>query len=132
MFGWLEQWLLKRWMHKAVNNPANSRLKPECDFLLSIDNGVITNKRPEGKVEQVSISDLKSIIVETNDSGPWGMDVWWYLIGSDSGCVYPQGATGENEVLNAIQALPGFDNQALIQAMGCSENKRFQCWQSNS
>jgi hypothetical protein len=71
---------------------------------------------------------------ETNDSGPWGADVWWILVGNapESGCVYPNGATGEQEALEALQRLPGFDNGQFIEAMTSTENARFVCWQATS
>ncbi len=106
----------------------------EDRFVVTVTGDEIVNNRPEGTVERVSISKLKLVMIETNDSGPWGADVWWMLIGSDltSGCVFPQGATGESDVLAVVQKLPGFDNQVLVAAMTSTENKRFVCWQADA
>jgi hypothetical protein len=45
--------------------------------------------------------------------------------------VVPQEAEGSNELFQQFQQLSGFDNQAGIEAMGCTENARFLCWRRN-
>lgn len=84
--------------------------------------------RWNGVVEQVAWDDLDSVLIETNDSGPIGTDLLWILAGKVSGCLVPGGAEGEHELLGRLQELPGFDNQAVIDAMGSVENARFVCW----
>jgi len=113
-----------------LGTPSESKLLPESKFIVEVTETGIINHRPEGKTEAVLFSDLAAVIIETNDTGPWGSDVWWLLLGKDlqSGCVYPGGATGEREALIALQHLPGFDNEALIQAMGSCNNAKFLCW----
>jgi hypothetical protein len=59
-------------------------------------------------------------------------DVFWLLHGTDGGCAIPQGATGEKELLERLQALPGFDNAKVIEAMGSSSDRRFLCWQRHA
>lgn len=106
-------------------------LRPEAAFIVGIEDGQIVNRRPEGAIERVRLCDLKAVIIETNDSGPWGADIWWILFGDEqSGCVFPGGATGESQVLEELQKLEGFDHQAFINAMGSTENRRFVCWRS--
>ncbi|MBF0530001.1 MAG: hypothetical protein HQK55_12185 [Deltaproteobacteria bacterium] len=110
------------------------KLQPEASFVLEVTDTEIINHRPEGTIERVALADLQAIIVETNDSGPWGADIFWLLIGStpDSGCVFPQGATGEEEMMTVVMKLPGFDYHAFMDAMRCTENKRFLCWEAAS
>ena len=103
----------------------------ESAFVVTVTETEIVNRRPNGAVERVALEDLRAIIIETNDSGPFAPDVWWLLIGSSekkSGCVFPQGATGHDDVLAFAQKLPGFDNRMFIQAMTSTENNRFLCW----
>ena len=33
-----------------------------------------------------------------------------------------------NELLSRLQQLPGFDNEAVIKAMGSTNNAKFLCW----
>jgi len=106
------------------------RLHPESQFIATISETEVSCRRPDGRIECVSLADLRSVTVETNDSGPWGIDFWWILLGDapDSGCVIPQGATGEDDVLEVLQKLPGFDNLALLEANRSTGNNRFVCW----
>jgi hypothetical protein len=72
------------------------------------------------------MADFGAVYAETNGSGPWGADVWW-LLEDKSGrtkVAFPQLATGENEALERLQLLPGFE----VRGMNSGENARFLCW----
>lgn len=101
---------------------------PENDILVTITEQEITCRRPDGTVESVTWQSLRAVIIETNDLGPFCTDVFWILIGDTDGCVIPQGANGESELLHRLQILPGFNNEAVIEAMGSTDNNRFLCW----
>ena len=103
-------------------------MQPEAAFGITLTDERIACCRPDGKVEAVAWDDLQGVLIETNDEGPIGTDVYWILAGKHSGCVIPQGATGEDALLARLQALPGFDNDAVIAAMSSTENQRFVCW----
>jgi hypothetical protein len=106
------------------------RLQMESRYVVTVDEKEVRCRRPSGETESVTWDDLDGVIVETNDTGPWGADVWWLLFGVNgaSGCVIPQGATGEQALLSKLQSLPGFDNEQLIAAMSCTDNQKFLCW----
>ncbi len=85
--------------------------------------------RMRGQAEQrISIADLGAVYVETDDSGPWGADVWWLLEGkTGETCVaFPQLSAGEEAVLSRLQLLPGF----VVNGMNSVPNARHLCWQS--
>lgn len=111
----------------------------EADFVVSFVEGEIVVQHPQGTIEQVKLDELQAVLIETNDSGPWGSDLWWILVGtpgegegSHHGCMFPGGASGETEILDVLQALPGFDNGAVIEAMGSTDNARFLCWKAEA
>lgn len=83
-----------------------------------------------GNTMFVTVADLSSVAIATNDSGPCGADVWWLLCGLDGQlvCAFPQGATGEKEAIDYLMALPGFDHDELIKAMGSTDNAVFPVW----
>lgn len=85
---------------------------------------------PTGKTAFAPRADLTLVAIATNDSGPWGADVWWLMYGADGqlACGFPQGATGEKHVVRALMALPGFDQREMIKAMGCTSNANFIVW----
>jgi len=102
---------------------------PESLFVLKVTDAEVVCERPDGKVERVRWDDLQKVEIVTTDKGPMEPDVFWVLHGSKTGVAAPQGATGENELLDRLLKLPGFDNKALIDAMSSATNKRFLCWQ---
>lgn len=104
-------------------------LYPECRFVVRLSESEIVCDRPDGKVERVGWADLQKVEIVTTSSGPMEPDVFWVLHGTDGGCVVPQGATGDRQLLERLQALPGFDNGACIEAMSSASDRRFLCWQ---
>ncbi|MCC6457412.1 MAG: hypothetical protein IT328_20825 [Caldilineaceae bacterium] len=95
------------------------------------DTGV-TYYRSDGITRTVVWNDLHAVFIATTDEGPFDEDVWWILVDSDGQCLIPQDASGEEELFLRLQALPGFDNEAFIAAMGSVENRQFLCWQRPS
>jgi hypothetical protein len=112
--------------------PGGKGLYPECLFVVTVSDSEIINQHPDGVIERVALKDLKEVAIETNASGPWGADVWWLLTGASPAarCAYPGGATGEQGMLQWLQRLPGFDDKAVITAMGSTSNARFVCWRA--
>jgi hypothetical protein len=92
------------------------------------DTGVIY-QRADGVTRSVRWDDLQAVLIATTDDGPFVEDVWWILVDSDGQCVIPQAAAGETELFHRLQELPGFDNEAFIEAMSSVENRQFLCWQ---
>ena len=94
-----------------------------------IDDRGVRRELGNGMIEEVAWRDLVEIQIVTTDQGPFVDDVFFLLVGGDGkGCCVPQGAPGSDPLLERLQALPDFDNDQVIQAMGCSENRRFVCW----
>ncbi len=105
------------------------RRKRRTDRLLITDDGV-RRFRPDGLEESVRWEDLAEVGVITTSEGPFVEDVFWILIAQDGkgGCAIPQGAEGTDKLLEALQRLDGFDNEAVIQAMASTADARFVCW----
>src|SRR4051794_23331757 len=95
-------------------------LYPESSWNVSADELGFRATDQTGKTMFSPKDDLTLVAIATNDSGPWGADVWWLMYGADGrlACGFPQGATGEKNVLDALMALPGFDQREMIKAMG--------------
>ena len=73
-------------------------------------------------------SDLRAVLVKTTADGPAVDDLFWVLLGEKTGCVVPSEARGTDKLLERLQKLPGFDNDAAIQAMACNDECEFLCW----
>lgn len=107
--------------------PAVSHL-PESSFKVTFNDQEIVCTRPDGTQERVTWQDLQKIEIMNTGEGPFSPDCFWLLHGTENGCVIPQGATGDAELLERLQALPEFDNTTFIEAMGSIFKKRFVCW----
>ena len=89
----------------------------------------ITCNQPDGNQHVIRWDDLQTVLLETTDEGPFVDDVWWVLIAAKGTYRVAQGASGESELFAQLQMLPGFNNDAVIEAMGSVENQQFLCWQ---
>jgi len=105
-------------------------LYPESLFVVSLIDDEINNRRPDGTVERMGFGEIRRVIVATNDTGPWGADVWWVLEGATplQRLSFPQGATGEDAILDRLFKLPGFE----VRGMNSTRNAQFECWPNPS
>ncbi len=102
---------------------------PEAAVVVSVDPDSIRTEFPDGVALSISWDDVDCVAIETNDSGPWGSDVWWRFEGSERCCTYPQGATGDTKLIDSLgDRFPGFDYDQLSRAMCSTTNARFVCW----
>jgi hypothetical protein len=96
---------------------------------VAFDERGVTCHRPDGTNEEITWDELTAVEIVTTDAGPFVEDVFWVLHGSERGCVVPQEADCFKQLLERLQKLPGFNNQAVIDAMCCTSNARFPAWQ---
>lgn len=118
MFGWFRK--------------RTTRLQPEARWIVEAASDQLRVTDPAGTVQTLAKAELRGVAIETNDTGPWGADVWWLLFGADERVAarYPQGATGEEAMLSYLIALPAFDMQQMAMAVGSTDNAYFLVWQT--
>jgi hypothetical protein len=106
------------------------RAVSEADYIVGVEGDGISVADPNGEEKALPLAELSGVMIETNDSGPFGSDVWWLLFGADDriAVTFPQGSTGEKAVIDWLIALPGFDHEAMIMAMGSTANAVFPVW----
>ena len=111
--------------------PRTDSAQPEASYVVHLSDTEVRCDRPDGSVERIAWDDLQAVIVHTTAAGPAMPDVFWILAGTStsSGCVIPQGATGDSALLERLQKLPGFDNEAFIRSMSSTDDQKFLCWQ---
>ena len=94
-----------------------------------VDQAGVRRRLPDGRWEAVRWADLVEVAIRTTPYGPWREDVFFLLTGRDgSGCAVPHGEAVDRDLLRWLQALPGFDNEQLCEAMCCAEDALFVCW----
>lgn len=83
-----------------------------------------------GERRVVAISDLSSIVVATDDSGPWGDDVVFILYGADGQplSIFPSGARGNEEFVKWMAITPGYRDRELARSMASTQVARFTVW----
>ncbi len=101
---------------------------PKAREQVTFDDEGVTRTRRDGLIEHVGWDELLSVDIATTNEGPWFDDVFWLLSAGDHGCVVPSEAEGMGELLTRLQELPGFDDEAVIRAMGCTDNELFPVW----
>ena len=102
----------------------------ETEHIVAFDGERIGVTDPEGEETTLALAELNGVMIETNDSGPFGADVWWLLFGADDrvAVAFPQGASGEQPAIDWLTGLPGFDHDAMTMAMGSTANAVFPVW----
>ena len=112
--------------------PQPDRQPSPARSIVQFDEEAVKCTRPNGVTEQVRWSDLRAVLIQTTSAGPAVDDLFWVLVGrnAETGCVVPSEALGCDRLLERLQKLPGFDNNAVIQASQCVEEKSFLCWES--
>jgi hypothetical protein len=114
-----------RWLASLRKARAQS-LWPERTVKVVVSDTGLSAVFPTGESQFVSWEDVARVLVATDDSGPWGADVWWVLEGTGVRCKFPQGATGEDAALAEIRRrFPSFE----AKGMNSASNATFVCWE---
>jgi hypothetical protein len=99
---------------------------------IEMDEAGVRKVTGEKVLEAVAWDVLNKVEILTTSDGPWGEDMFWVLHGADStGVIVPSGMAPEGLVAR-LQALPGFDNEAVIEASGSTSRATFACWAAES
>jgi hypothetical protein len=80
-----------------------------------------------GAGDRLPWRDVLEVRVETNDAGPYDEDFFLVVIARGRPPLRIP-STLVHRVLDRIQQLPGFDNDALIKAASSTEKATFMCW----
>lgn len=107
---------------------ADGQLIPEGLYAISITDAAVSYEHPNGTIQSIAWDELRRVEIVTTDEGPFLPDSFWVLTGEKNQCIIAQGAKGESLLLERLQSLPEFDNEALISAIGSTSNERFLCW----
>jgi hypothetical protein len=104
---------------RDVSPPSVLRSKYVSPFSVDCDNTQIVVHLDGVQRESVQWVELSMVAIRIEDEGMLPVP-YWLLFGTGSnGCRYPSDAVGNEKLLEALQRrLPGFDNAALVVAMG--------------
>jgi hypothetical protein len=94
---------------------------------VAVDDQGVSYSDPAGASRRLDWPDLRGVVIVTPADA--ADDVLWCLWGYDDALSVPQTAHGADELICRLQELPGFDNQAVVAAMGCERLAEFKCWE---
>ncbi len=106
------------------------RRRDRTGALVSYDGRGYDCRWPGGSVDSIGWRELLAVEIRTTDQGPVQEDVFLVLRSAGGDCVIPQADEGSDFLLEWLQQLPGFDNHAVLQAMSCTDNATFICWEA--
>ena len=106
-----------------------NRSQPDA-WSVAVSGATIITTDGVGERRVVAISDLSSIVVATDDSGPWGDDVVFILYGSDGRplSIFPSDARGNEEFVAWMATTPGYRDRELARSMASTQVARFTVW----
>jgi hypothetical protein len=87
-------------------------------------------RHSEKEEESFLWKELIGVAIRIFKNEPRTPHVFWILGVEKRLLTYPDKAIGEIKMLKRLQKLPGFNNNAIISAMSCIEDKTFICWES--
>lgn len=122
------EWFRRRFLREE--RPAAAR-RATAQVRVVFDDEAITVRPVSGQAGVLAWSEVGRVTIVTNDSGPLADDLYWIIQARDPRryLTLPMGADGEHELLHAMQErLTGFDNMAVVEAMGSAENASFLVW----
>ena len=93
-----------------------------------VDSDMVTYVGPDGKAASIPWPELQSVGIRTTNEGPFAEDVFFVLTGTQAQLIVPQGASGAQALFTRLGSLPGFNYDAAIKAMTCTDNQEFACW----
>lgn len=101
---------------------------PRC--IVEYDETGVTCTYPDGHAESVAWVDLRVVTIQNTSDGPFVDDIFWILIGAAGGCVVPSESVGMQALQTRLGQLPGFNWEAAIASVTCTDDREFLCWKS--
>jgi hypothetical protein len=120
-------WFALKWGN-AITRRAGITGRAKPGFFVQITDEAIISSGENRPTEQVLWHDLTEVAIVNEDVWPIGFQYWLLVGAGGTGAVVHGEADGAAAMLEAMQArLPGFDNGAVIAAMG-SLDGAFRVW----
>ncbi len=109
---------------RNIRIPASPQQRGEVvpgePFVINLYDDRLVVHRPDGQREELAWDALERVIVRVSDRAPWAGPAWLILAGdaeSKQGCVAPLDAANGDALVAHLQALPGFHQQKLDNAL---------------
>jgi hypothetical protein len=99
---------------------------------VAFDGEEIRYSGPRQETRRMAWRGLAQVLIVTTDGGPFVEDLFWILVSrSGEKLAMENGAKGVSALLAEMQSrLPGFDNEALVKAVGSTCCAVFEVWRA--
>ena len=99
---------------------------------LQVDDEQIECVYADGESRILRWADLGSVVIRTTAGGPIESDLFWNLYdrAGTLQLIIPNDFVGTADLLQALQRLPGFDNESVVHASGSTTPADFICWEA--
>lgn len=82
------------------------------------------------RVATIDWADLAAVSIRTTDAGPFEDDLHWELQHRDGSVLIVGSETeGIGTLMEHLQRLPGFDNEAVVAASTSTQDALYRCWE---
>ena len=127
---------ISRFFHEAAQRRGDKQgtwqdLSPEDRCVVNVTGEGVVCSRPDGVRESVSWAALQRVEIEAGD-GTWGRSVLWVLHDKEKICHVPHGSVGEMSLMASLQALPEWDDGAIMAALKSQGDFRYECWNKST
>ena len=116
-----------RWLIKLLT-PRLSVVAPWLLTNYSLQDDVLTFKRPFRKLDSWRIDELDEIGVETTDQGPFAEDMFWILKRGEVHLRIGDPHLVFKMLMDRFGLLKGFNWVVFAEAQSCTQNRYFVCW----
>ncbi|WP_454730937.1 MULTISPECIES: hypothetical protein [Cupriavidus] len=120
MIGWLRKVLPGAGRADALRARGYDPSQP---FVINLYDDRVVVHRPDGQREEVEWDALERVVVRVSNREPWAGPAWLILVGDPAadgarrGCVVPMNAVNQAALVERLQALPGFSQSKLDNAL---------------
>jgi hypothetical protein len=117
------------WLRKKIGRPS-----PLSQWSVSLHEGNIVTDDGQGTQRTLPVSDLRRVVVATDESGPWGADVVYLLYSDDADAagLFPLEARGCDDFVGWMSAQAGYRGRELAKAMGSTSVARFTVFEAQA
>jgi hypothetical protein len=119
------------WLRGRIREWGSS---PLAKWSVRFEGDEIATSDGSGTTHRLNVGELRRVVVQTDDSGPWGADVLYFLFTEDSrpAGVFPIEAQGCQEFVNWLSTLRGYRDRELARAMASTDVARFVVYEAES
>jgi len=104
---------------------------PQLTYHYTVNEKELVRMALDGSLSKFSWTDLAAVRIVTTDQGPFMEDVFFVLETKQGQCiVIDHSASLASGLTDQLAKLPCYNFQAVIEAMGSTDNASFLVWQA--